>query len=154
MKCLAARKIFSAYIDDELAPEQREAVNLHLRECEVCRNEFEELFAVHTLFAGAERFSAPFGFSTRVMANLEERKKSIWHGFFARPLLFRSVEVTFAMIIVVIGLISGSLLMSHRPSTVTSAEVRQSFALNVFEAAPSGSMGGIYVSMTGVRNAR
>ena len=154
MKCPVVKNMLSEFVDEELASEQKEAVNLHLLECTACRMEVEELRAVHDLFASAERFSAPYGFSTRVMANLEEARESIWGRLFARPVFVKTMEVAFAIIIVVIGLVSGNVLTAQRPPqdlTSTSAEVRQSFALDAFEAAPSGSIGGIYVSMTGVR---
>jgi len=153
MKCPVVKNMLSEFIDDELAPEQKEAVNLHLRECAACRMEVEELRAVHDLFASVERFSAPYGFSTRVMANLEEVRESIWSRLFARPVFAKAMEVVFALIIVIIGLVSGNMLTAQRPPDLTSAsaEVRQSFALDAFEAAPSGSIGGVYVSMMGVR---
>jgi anti-sigma factor RsiW len=152
MKCQVVREMLSEYIDDELVQEQKGMIDLHLRDCSACSKEFEELLAVHGLFASAERFTAPYGFSTRVMANLEETKESIWGGLFARPILFRAIGTAFALIIVIIGLISGNILTSRKPPSLTSVEVTQSFALNAFEATPSGSIGGLYVSMTGVRN--
>jgi anti-sigma factor RsiW len=154
MGCKVVKNMLSEFIDDELAPEQKEAVKLHLQGCAACRMEVEELGAVHGLFASAERFSAPYGFSTRVMANLEEVRESIWSRLFARPVFVKAIEVAFAIIIVVIGLVSGNMLTAQRSAeglTSASAEVRQSFALDSFEAAPSGSIGGVYVSMTGVR---
>jgi anti-sigma factor RsiW len=153
MECKIIKTLLSEFIDDELAEEQKEAVNLHLRECAACRMEVEELRAVHDLFASTERFSAPYGFSTRVMASLEEVRDSFWSRLFARPVFVKAIEVAFALIIVIIGFVSGSALTAQRPSdpASTSAEVRQSFALDAFEAAPSGSIGGVYVSMTGVR---
>ena len=154
MRCRTARKVISAYIDDELAAEQRDPVRLHLIECESCRDELAQLLSLDKLFADAEKFAAPPGFSTRAMANIEESPRSAWRSFFVRPLLFKVVEIAFALIIVVIGLISGNILTSQRPSTEASAAVRRSFALDTFDAAPSGSMGGIYVSMTEVRNER
>jgi anti-sigma factor RsiW len=154
MECKIVKNMLSEFIDDELAPERQEAVGLHLRECAACRMEVEGLRAVHGLFASAERFSAPYGFSTRVMANLEETRESIWGRLFARPVFVKAIEVAFALIIVIIGLVSGNALTAQRPPhpASTSAEIRQSFALDAFEAAPSGSIGGIYVSMTGARN--
>jgi anti-sigma factor RsiW len=152
MECRVVRDMLSEYIDDELVQEQKGMIDLHLRDCSACSRDFEKLVAVHGLFASAERFPAPYGFSTRVMANLMEKKRNVWDGFFARPVFLRTIEVAFALIIVTIGLISGNLLTARRPSSLTSSEVRQSFALNAFETAPSGSMGGVYVSMMGVRN--
>jgi anti-sigma factor RsiW len=153
MKCQKARKALSAYIDDELAAEQKDSVRLHLRECESCRDELAQMVSLDGLFSKAEKFAAPPGFSTRVLANIEERPRSAWRSFFVRPLLLSAVEIGFALIILAIGLISGNMLTSQRPPTETSAIVRQSFALDTFEAAPSGSMGGIYLAMMEARNA-
>jgi anti-sigma factor RsiW len=153
MKCQAVRTMFSEYVDQELTPGQKEAVDLHTRDCPACREELAEQLALHGLFAAAERIPAPFGFSTRVMANLETEKEGSWARLFARPFFLRVMEVAFALIVVIIGLVSGNLITAHQPpSDLTSTEVRRSFALDVFEAAPSGSLGGVYVSMTGVRN--
>ena len=152
MECRVVRDTLSEYIDDELVQEQKDMIDLHLRDCSACSRDFEELLAVHGLFASTERFSAPYGFSTRVMANLGEKKRNAWSGFFAKPVFLRTIEATFALVILVIGFISGNILTARKPPSLTSAEIRQSFALNAFEATPSGSIGGIYVSMTGVRN--
>ena len=151
MKCQAAKEMFSEYIEDELISEQRSIVDRHLQECAACKDEMEELLTVRELFASAERFSAPVGFSTRVMANLPETEESLWSRLFARPVLVKAMEIVFAVIIVIIGLISGNMLAVQKPTGVTSVEVRQSFALDTFEATPAGSIGGVYVSMTGVR---
>jgi predicted anti-sigma-YlaC factor YlaD len=152
MECQVVRDMLSEYIDDELIQEQKGRIDLHLRDCEACRKELEELLIVHRFFTDAERFTAPFGFSAKVMANLEETRESIWVALFARPILFRVIGTAFVLIIVIIGLISGNILTARKPPSLTSVEVTQSFALNAFEAAPSGSIGGLYVSMTGVRN--
>jgi anti-sigma factor RsiW len=154
MKCPVVKNMFSEYIDDELPQDRKEAVNLHLRECEACRNKLDEFLAVHGLFASAEHFSAPYGFSTRVIANLEDGKESVWRKMFFRPVFLRAIEVTFALIILIVGLISGNLLTARKPPALTSAEVRQSFALDLFEATPTGSIGGVYASMTEVGNER
>jgi anti-sigma factor RsiW len=154
MECKVVKNMLSEFIDNQLTTEQKEAVSLHLLECAACRMEVQELLAVHGLFTSAERFSAPYGFSIRVLANLEEVRESVWSRLFARPVFVKAIEVAFAIIIVVIGLVSGNMLTAQRPAedlTSASAEVRQSFALDSFEAAPSGSIGGVYVSMTGVR---
>jgi len=154
MECRVVRNMLSEYIDDELVQEQEGRIDLHLRDCPACREEFEKLLAVHGLFASAERFPAPHGFSTRIMANLQDRKESFWGSLFARPVFLRAIETAFALIIVIIGLISGNLLMAHKQSDLASAEVGQSFALDIFEAAPSGSIGRIYMSMTEGRDER
>ena len=71
MHCAEIRKLISLYIDDRLSPDEKEAFSSHTRNCSGCQEALEEARAVHELFASAERFSAPYGFTTRVLANLE-----------------------------------------------------------------------------------
>ena len=42
-------ELLSAYIDDELSPDDRRQVEEHLSSCEVCRREFEELRGISAL---------------------------------------------------------------------------------------------------------
>jgi anti-sigma factor RsiW len=154
MECRIVKDMLSEYIDNELNQDQTGTVDTHLRDCESCRKEFEELLAVHGLFADAERFTAPLGFSTRVIANLPERKTSVWGTLFARPVFLRTIEAAFALVILIVGLISGNMLIAQKPFSVSSAGIQRSFALDVFEAAPSGSLGGVYVAMMGAEHER
>jgi anti-sigma factor RsiW len=73
MKCRHARKSISQYVDNELTPDERKDFDSHIRSCDSCRNELKETQALHELFASAQRFPAPYGFATRVLANLEEK---------------------------------------------------------------------------------
>jgi len=113
MKCSRIQKMISRYIDDELSLDEKRSFALHIQDCSGCRKELEETQAVHELFASAERFSAPYGFTTRVMANLEEKESSGFWGFLAlRPFFLRAVEVAFALVVVIVGIISGNLLVA------------------------------------------
>jgi anti-sigma factor RsiW len=46
VKCRKARQLLSPYIDDELTPKEKAALEEHLASCEACRAELEELRAV------------------------------------------------------------------------------------------------------------
>src|SRR5690606_3813928 len=76
MKCKQVRKRISQYLDDELVLDEKEAFALHIQDCAACRKALEENRAVSTMFADADRYSAPYGFATRVMANLEEQDQT------------------------------------------------------------------------------
>ena len=157
MKCSQIEKMISRYIDNELDSEEKESFALHVQDCSGCRKELEEVQAVHELFASAERFPAPHGFTTRIMANLEAKEPSwLWQLFTLRPFALRAVEVAFALIIMIIGVFSGNLLVADRTSEkqVVQATVQESFSLDLFQAAPPDSVGGAYVRLMGADDER
>jgi anti-sigma factor RsiW len=157
MKCPQIERMISRYVDNDLGPEEKRLFELHIQECSGCRKELEEVQAVHELFSSAEMFPAPYGFTTRVMANLEAKKPSwLWQLFTLRPFVLRAVEVTFALIIMIIGVFSGNLLVADRTSEkqATQATVHESFSLDLFQAAPPDSVGGAYVRLMGADDER
>lgn len=74
MQCKRMKKMISPYIDDQLSASEKELVELHLKGCAECQKVAEETSALHQLFASVERFSAPYGFVTRVAAALHEQE--------------------------------------------------------------------------------
>lgn len=148
MECKRMRQMISPYVDGELGPVEEKTFADHIHTCSACREALAETQAVRGLFASAGKFSAPLGFSARVMATIEEKEASRFRRLFhPRPLFWRTVEVAVALVIVAFGLLSGNVLMSGRSAPVKVAEVRDSFHLDVFEAAPPNSVAGVYLSM-------
>ncbi len=152
MKCSQIRKMISPYVDNELAPDELKLFTSHIQECPACKEELEEMQSVHQLFASAERFEAPFGFATRVMAHLEEREETVlsrlWGFLTGRPVFLRTVEVAFALVIMLIGVMSGNMLVADRtPGTQTT--IQESFSLDLFQATPPDSIAGVYVRLAG-----
>jgi hypothetical protein len=152
MKCQKVRKMVSQYMDEELSPDDRKSFDLHIDGCPFCSQELEEHMAVHNLFATSERFEMPLGFSTKVLAHLQGTEETwlarSWRLLTARPLFLRTVEVAFALAIVLIGMFSGGLLVpDRRPER--QATIEELFSLDLFRATPPGSIGGVYVSLAG-----
>jgi hypothetical protein len=77
-------------------------------------------------------------------------RAQLWRFLTARPFFLRTVEVAFALIVVMIGAISGNLLVGDRTTPQRSLTVRESFSLDLFKATPPGSIGGVYVKLAGV----
>ena len=157
MKCSQIRTMISQYVDDELSADEKKVFAFHIQNCPACKEELEEIQSVHQLFASVERFPAPSGFTTRVMANLETKEPSwLWQLFTLRPFFLRAVEVAFALIIMIIGVVSGNLLVADRTSgkQVVQATVRESFSLDLFQATPPDSVGGAYVRLMGAGDER
>jgi len=157
MKCSQTEKMISRYVDNDLDTEEKRLFELHIQDCSGCKQELEEVRSVHELFASTERFTAPYGFTTRVMANLEAKEPSwLWQLFTFRPFVLRTVEVAFALIIMIIGVVSGNLLVADRTSgrQAVQATVQESFSLDLFQATPPDSVGGAYVRLMGAGDER
>ena len=145
MKCRHAKKMISRYVDDELSPEEKKAFDCHIQSCASCRNELEETRALHRLFASAEKYSAPYEFATRVFANLEEKEPSPVRGILGfRPYFLRAAEVVFALVVMTLGILSGNLLLPQRRDYIGQSSVQETFSLDLFQATPPGSIGGVY----------
>jgi anti-sigma factor RsiW len=145
MKCRHAKKMISRYIDGVLTPDEKRSFDSHLRSCASCREVLEETQALHQLFASAERFPAPYGFATRVLANVDEKERSRVLGILGfRPLFLRAAQVAFALVVITIGVVSGNLLLTERTDHVGQTAVQETFSLDLFQATPPGSIGGIY----------
>jgi anti-sigma factor RsiW len=155
MKCTHMKKLITAYLDRELDADETAAVEDHIEGCEACRKEAAEYDALRSIFTSAERFEAPYGFGTRVMSALKEAESpGLWRTFSFQPLFLRIAGLAFVLLIMIMGAISGSLLVSGIPRVAVEAGVRQAFSLDLFEATPPGSLSGVYVAMTGAGHER
>jgi anti-sigma factor RsiW len=145
MKCRHIRKRISQYIDEDLTPDEKKDFDSHIQGCASCRQELEETRSLHQMFASAPKFPAPYGFATRVLANLEEKEGSRARGLLGfRPFLLRAVQVALALVVVTFGIISGNLLLAERTDHIGQAAVEETFSLDLFQATPPDSIGGIY----------
>lgn len=145
MRCNAAKRLISPYIDGELLEREREEFESHIKACDGCRNAFESSQRVHNLFAGAERFSAPYGFSTRVLVNLET--KTHRRGILVP--LYKFAGAVAALAVIGLGIVSGGFL-GHSFSFQKQDDLSAFFSLDMFKAAPPDSMAGAYLAMTEV----
>jgi anti-sigma factor RsiW len=155
MRCKQARQMISQYIDEALRPDEKNAFALHIRDCAACREKLEETRAVQQMFASAGRFSAPYGFATRVLANLEEQEGARpWSLLGLRTFFLRAAQVGFALVVMTMGIISGNLLLADRTSPHGQITVAESFSLDLFQVAPPDSIAGIYVALMGASHER
>lgn len=151
MRCSTAHKLISPYIDGELSEGKKREIENHLNACEKCRMEVEGFQGMRDLFVNTENYEAPYGFHTRVMANINSGKtrQSSRIPVFAR--LAEGFVVMVIIAIIVIGVFSGSFLIKgFMPDK--AKEVMASLSFDVFDSEPPGSLGGAYLAMTEVRN--
>jgi predicted anti-sigma-YlaC factor YlaD len=148
MDCRRIRKMISRQVDDRLDPDEQVSFDLHIRSCAACRKVLEETQALHQMFASTQRFPAPYGFATRVLANLEQKEGTLRRGrFFIRPYFLRAAQLALALVVMTIGIISGNLLLAERTNPLGQTAVQETFSLDLFQAAPPDSIGGIYYSL-------
>jgi len=107
MRC-SKTKLISPYIDGELNTRERDLFVSHINECRECAGELKRLQKMHELFADAETFKAPLGFSTRVLANIREKETKRFGGFV--HILAKSAEGVAVLILIFVGIILGSFL--------------------------------------------
>jgi anti-sigma factor RsiW len=148
VKCRHAKKMISASLDDALSPGEKKDFDAHIQDCASCREELEETRDLHRMFASVPRFPAPYGFATRVLANLEEREGSRPRGLLPiRPFFLRAAQVAFALVVMTVGMVSGNLLLTHKAEPLGPTAVQETFFLDHFQTTPPDSMGGIYVTL-------
>ena len=143
MRCSKATKLFSSSLDEELSEREKMSFETHLKNCGGCRAKFDEIRNVHQMFARAERFNAPYGFSTRVMANLsEEQSKQRWFI----PLFMRFAEGLLVLAVITTGILSGNFLI-QTSLTRSERNIATFFSLDAFDATSRDSVGGAYLAM-------
>jgi len=151
MSCKNVKELLSPYIDGELSDTERKTFESHIELCAGCRTEFQETERLHNLFAGADKHSAPYGFSARVVENLDQKsgRKNV-----LAPLLTRFAETMVVFLVIAVGMVSGSfvagIISLPRSAPLNSEAVLLS--LEEFNPAPPDSLGGIYLAITGGSN--
>ncbi len=101
MNCHEARDLFSAKADDLLTPEQRAALDAHLRSCADCSREWERFRQTVSLLHSVGEARAPAGFASRVIgaARREPWPRRLLRGVFP-PLRVRLPLEVAALVLV------------------------------------------------------
>jgi len=142
MRCRKAYKRMSAYLDGELSAGERTGVEVHLAHCRACAAEYQSLREVRRLLSGTERFVAPTGFSRRVMARTEPAPRS-----FPAPFFVRFAEVAVLLLVIGIGVVLGRFVTPPPGTPVPGSEAVAALSLDLFDPAPAGSLGRVYLAM-------
>ncbi len=143
MRCSKATKLFSPFLDEELSIKERKSLEIHLKGCKECCAKFGEIRSVHQMFAQAEKFNAPYGFSTRVIANLAEeqsQKRSLI------PLFTKFAEAFVVLAVITTGIVSGNFLFKTALAR-NEQNITTFFSLDAFDATSRDSIGGAYLAM-------
>ncbi|MHB8846693.1 MAG: anti-sigma factor family protein [Nitrospirota bacterium] len=153
--------LISAYLDEELQASDRAALESHLQGCAQCGAALRGMQSLRAAFANAERHQAPYGFSARVMARTAElRSPSPYplpsgervkvRGWFV-PILTGFAEAAILLMVITVGILAGR-IMTDSSAAAPAANIASSLSLDLFDAAPPGSLGGVYLAMTEANN--
>src|SRR5215470_3555786 len=75
MDHIQATELFSAYWEEELPPEQLDALEEHLKSCLVCRREYQSFEKAVSALGSLHRMVAPAGFNEAVRKKIQKRSK-------------------------------------------------------------------------------
>jgi len=73
LTCADVRRELSNYFDDEISPQLRERINVHVAFCGGCRAIYDGVRNVIQLVSGNEIIELPSGFSARLRERLAQR---------------------------------------------------------------------------------
>lgn len=100
MRCEEIRKNLSAYIDNELAADERGVVERHLKECVACRQRYEKLVRVGSLIRHVERIEADEKRVMNIVAQVKRREQIpeiAWFPVTIRVALLAAIIVNIAL---------------------------------------------------------
>ncbi len=152
MNCETTSRKLSAYLDDELPPPERQAVEQHLADCPLCRRQLAGLRALAGPLAQLEGTAPPADFARRVRRLAQRRRpaeqqRSVRLTWFQRaePVLVRAA----AALLAVAGLWLGT-SMARTTASTGSAYGRSddlAYELETLSAAPPGSLADAYMAV-------
>lgn len=132
MECQQTQVLFSEYIDKRLPQSSAQAIDMHLSACADCRLQVARLSQINKVYGTLPEVEPPLGFSTRLMAHLEEQpaKPQAWAWLswpfqFTMPLQATAVVVV-AVLAVFLYRQEGPL--DHSPPTVVAQRPVDSIA--------------------------
>lgn len=76
MLCPNIQSNLHDYIEGALAPREQQRVEIHLKDCTICRKEFAEIKNTIELTHNLEEFDPPSFLTTRIMANVREESQN------------------------------------------------------------------------------
>jgi anti-sigma factor RsiW len=163
MRCREVQQELSAILDGLVPPDERVAIEAHLRRCTKCQAALTRLRRLSSLLASVPVPPVPGGFTERLMARAYQHQSqrhgsrilslgpmAFWHGMAA------SRRVAAAAMIVV-GLAVGALMgrdmgrsvadAHSEAGRVSMADPGDLYGLDYLSEAPRGSLAGVYIAL-------
>lgn len=151
MNCGESRELFAEYADGLLGAAEKDGLEAHLRFCQRCSSEVEGQKRVRVLVRSAARFSAPEGFSRRVMAEIRAGGEGGLFGWlWAMPVHLKLIEAAAVAAVIFIGVHSAGFLsesiMGARTARNGEASLVASVSVEYLDPVPPESMADVYLT--------
>ena len=133
MRCEEIQVHLSAYVEDEIEPGERQAIEGHLLECARCRHEIELLRRTVSGLKSLEEIEVPPRLTASIQAGIEAQGRSRWRDLTARlffPLHIKLPLEAMALVLVALGAVyvyrsAPELAQAPRPQAVAEFESRE-----------------------------
>lgn len=156
LACVRTKRLMMEHANGRLSGTARRRFESHLEVCPGCRKEYEGVREVRALFASAPRFSAPAGFSTRVMRNLDSGRLKERSGLLPGFTLMRTTEAALILVVIAAGILSGNFVatglfpQTQDTGVPVSTESRSgtllAYSIDAFDPAPPETVGAAFVT--------
>ena len=136
MRCHRARRLLSAYLDDEVDPRRRASLESHLAGCQACSAELAKLGAQWNALVEADQPpELPADLWPQVLAALDEAHRRPWH----RRHRGRLLQAACVTVCVALGFAGGAILSWRVAPAPNSVPMRE--RMLVAEAFDSAAFG-------------
>lgn len=138
MKCETIRNMISSYIDKDLNDIEKAELEKHLTECKECREEYESLLDIIAVCGNLEEVELPQSFRTELHQRLleEKKKKNFFGGILDKKGMKMATGLVAAVLVIVIGIGSSSLLMDKYTRVPQASDASPSYYGAAESAAP------------------
>ncbi len=106
-----ASRLLSAYIDEELSPDEMAAIGGHLADCPGCRAEIQELRATKRLLGSLGRPEMPPGFAADTWSRVapQARPRLLWW-----PVRLPHPATAIAVLVLVLAMVTAPAIRGHQ----------------------------------------
>ena len=163
MRCQKVQQDLSAFLDGVVPPDERVAMEAHLRGCPECQGALTRLRRLSSLLENIPAPPVPVGFSERLMARAYQRQPQR-HGLRILPsgpvVFWRNMPASrrvAAVAMVVVGLAVGTLMgrdtwrsiaaTRSEAGRVGMADPADSYNFDYLSEAPRGSLADAYLAL-------
>ena len=129
MQCEEIKIHLSAYLEDEVEPGERRAIEEHLPECARCQHELELLRRTVSALQSLKEIDVPAQLTASIQAGIEARETSWWRNITSRlffPLHIKLPLEAMALVLVALGAVylyrsTPEMAQAPQPPVVTEA---------------------------------
>jgi len=103
MACIKAQEWIHLHIDRSLDDRDEALLMDHLKDCDVCRKDYEILMSIHQVLQSTDEVDLPSDFHESLMKKIDKRPKKIQNTLFFKQLNIAAV-IVFVLVFGLIGM--------------------------------------------------